>query len=158
MWYSNFKKTHTDCMGNIIRRFWAMDDYDDFLDILTYTCPYSGRKRCAVEAGLDSETLQRRRMRLHLVQLIFVFLLVISILFLWAAWLCAQKETTLSRKCEMETQAVHQLLPQLPRDLRASCPCPRLESSIQSKPHAAVSFQTERDARQLLIKVLVNHI
>ena len=47
-----------------------------FLEILTYTCPYSGRKRCAVEAGLDSETLQRMRMRLHLVQLIFVFLLV----------------------------------------------------------------------------------
>ena len=151
------QKTQTDCMGNLIRCFWAMDDYDDFLEILTYTCPYSGRKRCAVEAGLDSETLQRMRMRLHLVQLIFVFLLV-TLIFLWAAWHCAQRKISLPRKLEIETPAVHQSLPQPPRDLRASCPCPRLESSIQSKPHAVVSFHTGRDARQLLIKVLMNHI
>ena len=29
-------------------------DLDDFLDLLTYTCPITGRSRCAVSAGLQS--------------------------------------------------------------------------------------------------------
>ena len=28
---------------------------DDFLDLLTYTCPYTGKRRCAVQAGLATD-------------------------------------------------------------------------------------------------------
>ena len=29
-----------------------MDEF--FVDLLTYTCPFSGRKRCAISAGLET--------------------------------------------------------------------------------------------------------
>ena len=29
-----------------------MDDF--FVDLLTYTCPFTGTKRCAISAGLDN--------------------------------------------------------------------------------------------------------
>ena len=38
----------------------AMDDLDFLLDLLTYTCPVTGRKRCAVSAGLDAPATVKR--------------------------------------------------------------------------------------------------
>jgi len=35
-------------------------DLDDFLDLLTYTCPFTGRKRCAVSAGLECSQQPKR--------------------------------------------------------------------------------------------------
>ena len=26
---------------------------DDFIDLMTYTCPFTGRKRCAISAALE---------------------------------------------------------------------------------------------------------
>lgn len=37
---------------NFSWNFWRMMD-DFFLDLMTYTCPITGKKRCAVSAGLD---------------------------------------------------------------------------------------------------------
>lgn len=37
------------------------EDLQDFLDIMTYTCPFSGKKRCAVAAPLDDEPLQKKQ-------------------------------------------------------------------------------------------------
>jgi hypothetical protein len=36
-----------------------MDDF--FLDLLTYTCPFTGRKRCAINAGLETPVLEKKR-------------------------------------------------------------------------------------------------
>lgn len=36
-----------------------MDDF--FLDLLTYTCPYTGRKRCAINAGLETPVVAKKR-------------------------------------------------------------------------------------------------
>ena len=31
-----------------------MEDFlEDFLDLITYTCPYTGKKRCAAQAALE---------------------------------------------------------------------------------------------------------
>ena len=37
----------------LISILWAMDD---FLDLVTYTCPFTGAQRCAVAAGLEHKT------------------------------------------------------------------------------------------------------
>lgn len=42
------------------RKHFAMDDgHDDLLDLLTYTCAYTGKKRCAAQAFLDNQKMQR---------------------------------------------------------------------------------------------------
>ena len=35
-----------------------MDDF--FVDLLTYTCPFTGTKRCAISAGLDSHPTYKK--------------------------------------------------------------------------------------------------
>ena len=33
---------------------------DFFMDLMTYTCPFTGQKRCAVNAGLDDYPVVKR--------------------------------------------------------------------------------------------------